>query len=192
MTDETIRSPKRANKPKRVRSAAYKARQAERRSAKYHKDRAAGAAAMRRWRTANKAKIAARRRTKYAADPEAARARRRADYAANKARYIASVKAWIKANPEKAAVIRRNYAARKRNAEGSHTIDDVRKIVRLQRGRCAYCRTRLLAYHVDHIIPLSKGGSNDRRNLQVTCEPCNIMKRDTDPVDYARRLGKLL
>lgn len=192
MTDKTIRSPKRSNKLKRVRSAAYKVRQAEKRSAKYHKDAAAGAAAMRCWRAAHKAEIAARRRAKYAADPEAARARGRADYAANKVRYIARVKAWIKANPEKAAAIRRNYAARKRNAEGSHTVDDVKKIIRLQRGRCAYCRTKLRAYHVDHIVPLSKGGSNNRHNLQITCEPCNIMKRDTDPVDYARRLGKLL
>lgn len=42
-------------------------------------------------------------------------------------------------------------------------------------GRCAWCgsRERLT---VDHITPLSAGGTNGRANLQCLCSPCNRAK----------------
>jgi len=54
--------------------------------------------------------------------------------------------------------------------------DDV-KILVWQRdgGRCVKCGSQKnLEY--DHIIPLSKGGGNTARNLQLLCEDCNRAK----------------
>jgi len=56
--------------------------------------------------------------------------------------------------------------------------EDVRVAVwRRDQGKCARCGSREnLEY--DHIVPLSKGGSNTVRNIELLCEKCNRAKRD--------------
>ena len=48
---------------------------------------------------------------------------------------------------------------------------------RRDQGRCARCgrRERL---EFDHIVPVSRGGSNTERNIELLCEPCNRTKSD--------------
>ena len=53
--------------------------------------------------------------------------------------------------------------------------------------RCAYCQRDLSrdsrARVLDHVIPYSKGGTNNEQNLVTACKPCNAAKRDRDPAD---------
>ena len=47
--------------------------------------------------------------------------------------------------------------------------------------RCQNCGWSVengASLHVDHIIPVSKGGTNARDNLQALCAPCNMGKSD--------------
>jgi 5-methylcytosine-specific restriction endonuclease McrA len=48
-------------------------------------------------------------------------------------------------------------------------------------------------YHIDHIVPICSGGTNDPSNIQLACPACNRAKGGQDPVDFARGvLGLLL
>lgn len=50
-------------------------------------------------------------------------------------------------------------------------------IIARSRGICAICRGRLgRTIHLDHIVPLSKGGAHCAENLQATHPICNMRK----------------
>lgn len=51
---------------------------------------------------------------------------------------------------------------------------------------CAYCGKPANPPHVDHIIPLVKGGSNDPENLTVACRECNSGKSGRTPEEWLR------
>lgn len=84
-------------------------------------------------------------------------------------------------------------AHRRRCAEGKFTAQDIERLLAVQKGKCAICGKRLGSkYDVDHITPIAKGGTNWPRNLQILCVTCNRRKRDDDPIEHMRKLGKLL
>lgn len=91
----------------------------------------------------------------------------------------------VEKNREHYTVLSRNYTARKKNSEGKHTVKDIRELFVSQNGICNGCGVTLETtgknkYHVDHIIPLIKGGSNYPSNLQLLCPSCNTSKCDKD------------
>jgi 5-methylcytosine-specific restriction endonuclease McrA len=117
-------------------------------------------------------------------------------YKQNKPRYRELAIQWKTANPEKsrhiACAMASRYRARKLSAGGSHTVADVLNILASQKRRCVYCMTVLTKYHVDHIEPISKGGSDDKYNLQILCPRCNRQKSAKPPIQFAQESGLLL
>lgn len=86
--------------------------------------------------------------------------------------------------------ISRNYRARKKRAPGTHTASDIKNLLIRQDYRCTYCDADLhrVKRHIDHIIPLAKGGGNGPDNLQALCKTCNVRKQATDPEEFAARI----
>lgn len=73
-----------------------------------------------------------------------------------------------------AASRRRIRAAR----AGSATPEQIAALWGSQHGLCALCAQAMLAgcYHVDHIVPLARGGSSRIENLQLLHARCNLRK----------------
>lgn len=92
-------------------------------------------------------------------------------------------------NSERYLAYGRNHRARKRENGGTHTGEDVKAQYDRQKGKCFYCHEKLKGqYEVDHVIPLSKGGSNGPENLVVACMTCNRSKAAKHPMDFCGRL----
>lgn len=55
-----------------------------------------------------------------------------------------------------------------------------------QGGLCVYCGVDLMVskYHIDHINPLIRGGSNRPDNIQLLCPTCNVSKGKKTHEEY--------
>ena len=60
-----------------------------------------------------------------------------------------------------------------------------------QRGNCNGCKVHfeIQHFHVDHIVPISKGGGDFRENLQLLCGNCNTTKGNR-PMEHLEMLIK--
>jgi 5-methylcytosine-specific restriction endonuclease McrA len=174
----------------------------------YAKHKATYAEKSAAWNAANRDRQIAYRRAHYEANRARILTERSAYYSANAAKVIARVSAYaaanpdlvrarnlayIKNNPEKIAARNAKSHARRIKAPGTYTADDVKALMALQRGLCAACRCSIrLRFEVDHVMPLARGGSNDRKNLQLLCRSCNRRKQAKHPIDFMQSKGFLL
>jgi len=76
--------------------------------------------------------------------------------------------------------------ARKRATGGSYTAQQLQQQVERQKSRCYYCKVKLSkVYHADHIVPLSRGGTNDISNIVLACPACNLRKGTKLPHEWS-------
>jgi len=107
-------------------------------------------------------------------------------------------KRWRIDNPEKSRALVAHHARKRRarqiRANGSHTRKEIEYIFEKQGRRCANCQ--MLIYgknkHLDHIFPLSKGGTEYASNLQWLCASCNCGKGAKSPVEWAKQNGRMI
>ena len=65
-----------------------------------------------------------------------------------------------------------------------HFSDFIRELVRRRASqRCEYCLiheyTQAAAFHIDHCIPINKGGAAEVNNLALACPHCDRQKWDS-------------
>lgn len=137
------------------------------------------------WRAANPEKVRAAVRAQYARDPEKAKAFKRA----TEAKLIA-------ADPDYRRKINARFRAtekgRLKNLRGAHKRRGVvtdewtgEYIALLLNDPCSYCGGQ--AGTVDHIVPVSKGGTSEWDNLTAACLSCNSSKHTSDLLGYLSR-----
>lgn len=154
---------------------------------------------MAKYRAEHKEERAAQQAIYYAKNKSKIATRIAADRKANKAKFSARHVAYYEANKEqisaKAVEYRKtekgirsekakhqNRRLRKKMNGGRLTAADISLILKAHtdkkgRLRCARCGKVIKGkYHLDHFIPLSRGGSNDPGNFRVMHPKCNQNK----------------
>lgn len=105
----------------------------------------------------------------------------------NKDKVNANGKRWRTRHPEKAAQVAKNYrianpesdrikAAKRRAKKVANGVffikqNEVRKLLSKP---CFYCGSK--SEHLDHVIPITKGGRHSIGNLVQSCATCNLSK----------------
>lgn len=126
----------------------------------YHKDPKKHIERNRRWREANWDKVLSNRK-RYEIE--------------NKELIAERSRAWVEANPEKVSAARQRRRALVAGAEGDFIASAWLALCEKYDHRCLCCGL-VKPLTVDHVIPLSKQGSNRIENLQPLCKPCNSSK----------------
>lgn len=143
------------------------------------------------WYAANKERAKAARATYYQNNKDAAKARAKRHaaknratirvvnsfrYAADPERYRGHQRAWAKRHPEKHA----DKQAKRRAKLNGVTVEHVSRelIYYRDKMKCYICKTRIdfADMHLDHVIPLAKGGKHSNDNCRCACATCNLKK----------------
>lgn len=83
-------------------------------------------------------------------------------------------------NIEYVSWLKNQWHHRRRSAEGKHSYSEWETLKAQYNWTCPCCKKREpeIKLSVDHIIPLSKGGSNNIENIQPLCRLCNCKKNN--------------
>lgn len=141
------------------------------------------------WRERNPDKVEAYRVRYYTENAEYYRKYSRDYHWRNRKHTLERMRHWRKNNPDKDKAKSMRYRARKLGAPGAFTAEDRKTLYQSQKGLCWWCGKPLgEKVHLDHRIPLSRGGTNDARNIVLTHPFCNISKKDKMPWEWSDRL----
>ena len=157
----------------------------------------------REWQINNRSHLNDLARKYYWADPETYRARTRAwqaehkDFIAiknfvykteNAERLSELSKEWRAKNPDK--VVEQNNRRRQRMYDNGMFFVSQKEVRRLMSSPCFYCGGK--TQHLDHVVPISRGGTHSIGNLVPACQKCNQSKSNKFITEWRRDLSKRL
>lgn len=189
-------------------------RQAEKRAADIDADRAKRRdyyarnreAVLRRnsaWRAENRDAVCAEKRKyyqrvkdtpeyrAYVAQQQAVNADRKREYdkeyiKRNRPRIMARRHVWLNRNRALRRAILQKYDTKRRTQEAAGASSRaVATWLSAQPKVCVYCGVDCAdKFHVDHFMPLARGGKHEIANLRVACPTCNLRKNAKLPFDW--------
>ncbi len=88
------------------------------------------------------------------------------------------MKIWRKMHPKENYFQFHKWEIRKKGNSGSHTLGEWETLKAQYNWTCPFCKKAepKIKLTEDHIIPLSKGGSDNIENIQPLCLICNCKK----------------
>lgn len=106
-------------------------------------------------------------------------------YERNKADIKERTAQYKKDHPEKYQM----YNSRRRAQKKTSLIEnfDMLDVLNKYGNQCFYCQGKF--DHIDHYIPLSKGGSHTLDNVRPSCEKCNLEKSNKLPKEFLEYKG---
>ncbi|MBA2534119.1 MAG: HNH endonuclease [Rubrobacter sp.] len=126
----------------------------------------------RRWAANNEEKVAASKLAYYERERE---------------EVIARSKKWAENNPDKVSQAKANNRRKRRAAKhaspGSFTAEEFEVLCETYGNECLACGDTGVALAADHVVPLTKGGSDDISNIQPLCGSCN-REKFVNIIDY--------
>jgi len=90
---------------------------------------------------------------------------------------------WRQSHPDTVREVRLRRRARLANSEGEFMTAEFEELGREFNNRCVYCggsESEVGPLLPDHVIPLSKGGTNFIQNILPVCRSCNSRKGNKD------------
>lgn len=139
-------------------------------------------------RSKNVEKSRAYNRAWYSKNIEKARINAKRNYQKHKERAIAYATKWNKEHPRERSRIMTFQNAKRRSRIKAAVGRGFNKwhwdeLIKRTNGVCCYCRKNK-ANSIDHFYPISKNGWHDFANIVPSCNRCNSLKRDTDPLRW--------
>lgn len=92
-------------------------------------------------------------------------------------------------HPEVIRMKNHDRRALKRGNGGRYTEVEIKLLFEKQEGKCFYCGDLIYSsfdkeLHVDHKVPLSRGGVNSIENIALACSKCNLRKYDKTAEEF--------
>jgi hypothetical protein len=141
----------------------------------------------------NKNTVSLKNKEYYFKNKEKIKLKNKEWYKLNKEKVKIQKKIYLKTKNGKASIKsgRNSYRAKKRSSsDGTVTTAALLQLAQKQNNKCYYCGTSINIEdkntHLDHYIPLSKGGKHSIKNVVWSCSKCNLSKNNTLPNKFIK------
>ena len=158
--------------------------------ARYEKSRAClphRVEARRKYQEEHREQISQYKKVWAANNRETVAASKRDYYERKREDVIARSKKWAENNPERVRQAKTNSLRKRRAARhasrGNYTVEEFKELCESYGNKCLDCGDTEAVLEADHVVPLTKGGSDSISNIQPLCGSCN-RKKFVHIIDY--------